>query len=274
MIFCVIMIGKHKNAVSLPKSKLTPDMLIVDNIHNLGRYVLLMRRVFTKPDNWRMFFRQFFNEAQALVVDSIGIISIISFFIGAVCCIQIQLNIFSPLLPRYTVGFSTREIMMLEFSSAIMSLILAGKVGSNIASEIGTMRITEQIDALEIMGINSANYLILPKITALVIFMPILVILSIAMGLIGGGVISWITGAPSVDNYIYGLQCFLKVGNIYYSIKKSMVFAFLITSIAADCGYHVKGGALQVGRASTRAVVTTSIMILLCDIILTQLLLN
>lgn len=248
--------------------------MLVKAIKNLGTYVLLMKKTFTKPDNGRMFWHQFFAESRSLVIDSIGIICLISFFIGAVCCIQIQLNLYSPLLPRYTIGFSTREIMMLEFSSAIMCLILAGKVGSNIASEIGTMRITEQIDALEIMGVNAANYIILPKIAALVIFMPILVIFSIAMGLLGGVAIAWLTGVPSVDTLVYGYQTFVNIGNIWYSIEKSCVFAFLIASIAAACGYNVKGGALQVGRASTRAVVMSSIMILLADIILTHLLLT
>ena len=249
-------------------------MFIITPIESLGRYVLLMKRTFSKPDRWSMFGRRFLHETNALVIDSIGIVCLISLFIGAVCCIQIQLNIFSPLLPRYTVGFTTREIMMLEFSSAIMSLILAGKVGSNIASEIGTMRITEQIDALEIMGVNSANYLILPKICALVFFMPILVILSIATGLVGGGITCMITDILSVDTYIYGLQTWFKESNIYYSIEKSYCFAFLIASISSYCGYYVRGGALQVGRASTRAVVTSSVMILLSDIVLTKLLLQ
>lgn len=249
-------------------------MFLLDSISSLGRYMMLMKKVFTRPDKWSLFGRQFIHEAQSLVIDSIGIVCLISLFIGAVCCIQIEMNIMSPLLPRYTTGFTTREIMMLEFSSAIMSLILAGKVGSNIASEIGTMRITEQIDALEIMGINSANYLILPKITALVIFMPILVIFSIAMGLVGGAIVAIMTNNPSLDNYIYGLQTWFKEGNIYYSIEKSLFFAFLITSISAYCGYYVRGGALQVGRASTKAVVTSSVMILLSDIVLTKLLLQ
>lgn len=249
-------------------------MIVLDQISAFGRYVMLMGRVFTRPDRWRSFGRQFITEANNLVIDSIGIVCLISLFIGAVCCIQIQLNIFSPLLPRYTVGFTTREIMMLEFSSAIMALILAGKVGSNIASEIGTMRITEQIDALEMMGVNSANYLILPKIVALVVFMPVLVILSIAMGLLGAWLLSWFLGAPSVDDLVYGYQTFLNVGNIWYSIEKSLFFAFLIASIASYYGYTVHGGALQVGRASTKAVVMSSIMILLSDIVLTKLLLQ
>lgn len=248
-------------------------MFIAGAIQTLGRYILLMRRVFSKPDNWSMFGRQFIAEAQKLVIDSIGIVCLISVFIGAVCVLQIVLNMGDAILPRYIIGFTTREIMMLEFSSAVMSLILAGKVGSNISSEIGTMRITEQIDALEIMGVNSANYIILPKIAALVVFMPILIILSIGTGLVGAALVTWITGDPAPDDFVDGLQTFFDPYHIYYSIEKGWFFAFLIASIASYCGYTVRGGALEVGKASTQAVVTSSILILMADIVLTQLLL-
>mgnify|MGYP002859949531 CR=1 FL=1 len=248
-------------------------MFIASAIQTLGRYILLMRRVFSKPDNWTMFGRQFVSEAQKLVIDSIGIVCLISVFIGAVCVLQIVLNMGDAILPRYIIGFTTREIMMLEFSSAVMSLILAGKVGSNISSEIGTMRITEQIDALEIMGVNSANYIILPKIAALVVFMPILIVLSIGTGLVGAALVSWITGEPAPDDFIDGLQTFFDPYHIYYSIEKGWFFAFLIASIASYCGYNVHGGALEVGKASTQAVVTSSVLILMADIVLTQLLL-
>lgn len=248
-------------------------MLISNAIETLGRYVLLMRRVFTKPDRWSMFGRQFVAESQKLVIDSIGIVCLISVFIGAVCAMQIVLNMGDAILPSYIIGFTTREMLMLEFSSAIISLILAGKVGSNIASEIGTMRITEQIDALEIMGVNSANYIILPKIVALVVFMPILVILSIASGLVGAYWLACLTGEPTPDSFITGIQTYFEVSHIDYSIKKGLFFAFLISSIAGYCGYNVRGGALEVGRASTRAVVTTSVLILMSDVILTQILL-
>ena len=248
-------------------------MFIASAIQTLGRYILLMRRVFSKPDNWTMFVRQFVSEAQKLVIDSIGIVCLISVFIGAVCVLQIVLNMGDAILPRYIIGFTTREIMMLEFSSAVMSLILAGKVGSNISSEIGTMRITEQIDALEIMGVNSANYIILPKIAALVVFMPILIVLSIGTGLVGAALVSWITGEPAPDDFIDGLQTFFDPYHIYYSIEKGWFFAFLIASIASYCGYNVHGGALEVGKASTQAVVTSSVLILMADIVLTQLLL-
>ena len=248
-------------------------MFLIKWIEDFGRYTRLMGRVFTKPDRWNMFGRQYIHECNGLVIDSIGVIGIISLFIGAVAVIQIQLNMFSPLLPRYTVGFATREILMLEFSSAMMCLILAGKVGSNIASEVGTMRVTEQIDALEIMGINSANYLLLPKVCAVVSLMPILVVLSIALGLVGGGLYAFLAGAPSVDDYVYGIQSFLNVGNIDYAIQKSMIFGFIITTVSGYFGYTVRGGALQVGRNSTQAVVISSIMILMADVISTKLLL-
>ena len=248
-------------------------MFLINWIKDFGRYVLLMKRVFTKPDRWNMFGRQYIQECNNLVIDSIGIIGIISLFIGAVCCIQIQMNLFNPLLPRYTIGFTTREILMLEFSSAMMCLILAGKVGSNIASELGTMRVTEQIDAMEIMGINSANFLILPKVCAVVSLMPILVILSIALGLTGGALLCMMTGAPTLDDYVFGIQTMVKVGNIWYAIEKSMVFGFIITTVSGYFGYTVKGGALQVGRNSTQAVVISSIMILMADVVCTKLLL-
>ena len=248
-------------------------MLIAQSIQNFGRYILLMQRVFSRPDNWKMLGRQFISESQKLVIDSIGIVCLISVFIGAVCVLQIVLNMGDAILPRYIIGYTTREILMLEFSSAIMSLILAGKVGSNIASEIGTMRITEQIDAMEIMGVNSANYIILPKIMSLVVFMPILIILSIGTGLVGACIVTWITGEPSPDAFIDGLQTLFEPYHIYYSIEKGFCFAFLISSIASFCGYTVKGGAIDVGKAATKAVVTSSILILMSDVILTQLLL-
>lgn len=248
-------------------------MLIAESIQNFGRYILLMQRVFSRPDNWKMLGRQFISESQKLVIDSIGIVCLISVFIGAVCVLQIVLNMGDAILPRYIIGYTTREILMLEFSSAIMSLILAGKVGSNIASEIGTMRITEQIDAMEIMGVNSANYIILPKIMSLVVFMPILIILSIGTGLVGACIVTWITGEPSPDAFIDGLQTLFEPYHIYYSIEKGFCFAFLISSIASFCGYTVKGGAIDVGKAATKAVVTSSILILMSDVILTQLLL-
>jgi len=184
-----------------------------------------------------------------------------------------QLNTASPFIPSYATGLATRDTLLLEFSSTIMCLILAGKVGSNIASEIGTMRITEQIDALDIMGVNSANYLILPKIIAFVAVIPCLVIVSMFFGIFGGYIIAYFTDIISVSDYTYGIQFAFVPYYITYSIIKAMVFAFLIVSITAFYGYKVQGGALEVGKASTSGVVVSSVMILMFNLILTQLLL-
>lgn len=249
-------------------------MPLIKSISNLGSYILLMTKVFSRPDRWSVFFKQLIQEVYKLIIDSIWIVVIISVFIGAVITIQTQLNMNSPLFPRYTVGLATRDVLLLEFSSAIMCLILAGKVGSNIASEIGTMRVTEQIDALEIMGVNSASYLILPKIGALVLFIPLLVVLSMFTGIFGGYLVALTTNMISVSTYIYGIQTTFIEYYVWYSIEKSLFFAFIIASIASYYGYYVRGGALEVGKASTNAVVMSSIIILLFDVILTKILLQ
>ncbi len=245
------------------------------SLHRMGEYTLLMKKSITLPDRWSMFFKQLIREIYKLGVDSLWIVIIISIFIGTVIAIQISLNISSPLIPKFTIGYTTREIILLEFSSSIMCLILAGKVGSNIASEIGTMRVTEQIDAMEIMGVNSANYLILPKIAGLMIFIPVLVIFSMFTGILGGIAASYLaTDGMTPASFEYGLQFYFNAFYITYSIIKSVVYAFIISSIAAYFGYFVKGGALEVGKASTNAVVMSSVMILLADVILTHLMLT
>jgi len=240
----------------------------------IGRYWLLMVKVFSLPDNWRMFFRQLPLELEKLGLRSLGIVGIISIFIGAILTIQTQLNTANPLLPRYTTGLVTRDTLLLEFSSTILCLILAGKVGSNIASEIGTMRITEQIDALEIMGVNSANYLILPKVVAFVVMIPFLVIISMFIGMIGGYCVGVFSDVITTSDFIYGIQYAFVPFYVTYSIIKSVVFAFIITSVSSFYGYYVRGGALEVGIASTRAVVHSSVLILLFNLILTDLLLT
>ncbi|HBT86345.1 MAG: ABC transporter permease [Fermentimonas sp.] len=246
-------------------------MSFIGSIENVGVYALLMRRVLSVPDRMREFMKEFIKGVYLLGVNSIWIVVIISFFIGAVIVMQIALNVDSPMLPRFTVGVVSREIILLEFSSTIMCLILSGKVGSNIASEIGTMRITGQVDVLDIMGVNSANYLILPKVAAFVAFMPVLVIFSMFMGLFGGYIICLVLGTPSVETYIYGIQAFFRESFIWYSIFKSMLFGFIIASVAGYFGYTVKGGALDVGKASTDSVVINSILILVTDLVFTQL---
>ncbi|MEZ5146642.1 MAG: ABC transporter permease [Bacteroidales bacterium] len=239
-----------------------------------GKYILIMLKVFRKPDKMKVFWRQLVIEINNLGIESLGIVAIISVFMGAVVAIQTAYNIDNPLLPLSLVGFTTRQSVILEFSPTIISLILAGKVGSRIASEIGTMRVTEQIDALEIMGINPANYLIFPKITAAMIFNPVVIILSMGFGIIGGYFVSVFTTLYTPQDYLDGLRLDFDGFTIAYATIKTIIFAFLITSIAGFEGYSVKGGAIDVGASSTRAVVWSSIMIILFNLILTHLLLS
>lgn len=237
-----------------------------------GSYLILMWRSLAIPDRMRMFFKRYTKEMSQLGVDSIGIVLLISFFIGAVISIQMKVNIQSPWMPRWVSGYTTREIMLLEFSSSIMCLILAGKVGSNIASELGTMRVTQQIDALDIMGVNSANYLILPKILGLVTMMPFLVIFSSALGILGAYSTAYIGHLLTPDDLTLGIQHSFNSWFIWMSILKSMFFAFIIASVSSYFGYTVEGGSVEVGKASTDAVVSSSVLILFSDVFLTQLL--
>ena len=240
---------------------------------HIGRYFLLMGKVFSRPEKASIYRRRIVYEMESLGFDSIGLTAIISVFIGAVITLQMSINLKSSFIPQYLIGYATRETMILEFASTVVALILAGKVGSNIASEIGTMRITEQIDALEIMGVNSASYLILPKIVATVLFFPFLTILSILIGILGGYLISVFTGIMIPADYVEGLVYDFKSYSIVYSLIKMAVFAYIITSVSAFCGYYAKGNSLEVGAASTRAVVASSIVIMIFNLILTQILL-
>ena len=249
-------------------------MVITKSFAQLGRYCLFLRRAFALPDKWGVFGRRTVQEISKLGIDSIPLVIIISLFIGAVCTIQMKLNTTSPLMPAYSVGLATRDIVLLEFSNSILCLILAGKVGSNIASEIGTMRVTEQIDALEIMGVNSTNFLVLPKIIGFVGFMPVLSVFCRGTSMFGGYCVALFTDMISVTRYTYGIQAYFNDWYVWYGLIKSLVFAFIIASVASFFGYNVKGGALQVGKASTNAVVSSSILILLFDVILTKLLLQ
>ena len=235
---------------------------------------MFLRKVFGRPDRWSVTMRRTFSEVMRLGVDSIPLVLLISIFIGAVITIQMQLNVNSPLIPAYSVGLATREIILLEFSNSILCLILAGKVGSNIASEIGTMRVTEQIDALDIMGINSANFLVLPKIIGFVLFMPVLVVFCITTSFIGGYGVAVFTDLIPVSRFLYGMQCMFQEWYVWYGLIKSLFFAFIVASVSSFYGYYVKGGALEVGKASTDGVVSSSVFILLFDVILTKLLLQ
>lgn len=243
-------------------------------LEQLGRYFILLKKVFSKPEKPSVYYKQTMFELVYLGLNSIGIIAIISFFMGAVITLQTAYNTENPIYPTYLIGLGCRDSILLEFSSTISALILAGKVGSNIASEIGTMRVTEQIDALEMMGVNSASYIILPKIIATLLFNPILTIISTIVGIVGGWIAGVLAGVITSEDFVYGLQYAFVPYYVTYSIIKTLFFAFIITSISAYHGYFVDGGSLEVGRASTKAVVFSSVIILLANVILTQLLLS
>jgi len=238
-----------------------------------GKYLIFLYKVFSKPEKFKIFLKETIKEIDNLGISSVGIVVIISIFIGAVITLQTRYNIESSWIPLYTVGLTVRDTILLEFSSTMVGLILAGKIGSNIASEIGHMRITEQIDAIEVMGINSANFLVLPKVIAAMLFNPFLTIISMVVGIFGGWLAVIITGVLSSADYIYGIQYWFIPYYITYAIVKTIVYAFIITSVPAFFGYYVEGGALEVGKASTKGVVYSCVFILLSDLIITQLML-
>lgn len=245
-------------------------------IENLGSYFMLIGKVFSKPQKLSVFWKLTVREIYDLGVNSLGIVTFISTFMGAVVAIQMAQNFqgASIPVPDAYIGYATKVVLVLEFSPTIMSLILVGKVGSYIASSIGTMRVTEQIDALDVMGINSANFLILPKIIACVFFNPLLVMISIGFGLLGGYYIGVFTKLWSAADFITGLQMNMATKLFVYTFLKTMVFAFVIATIPAYYGYKVKGGSLEVGRSATTAVVWTSVAIIVINLILTQTILS
>ncbi|MAO33422.1 MAG: ABC transporter permease [Flavobacteriales bacterium] len=242
-------------------------------LKHVGVYVIMIKKTISVPEKWGPFKKQLLLELSKVGLNSIGIVLFISFFVGGVVSIQTALNLQSPLLPKYLVGLASRDSLILEFSPTMISLILAGKVGSSIASEIGSMRVSEQIDALEIMGVNSASFLILPKIIACLFFFPFLVILSMGIGMLG----AWI-GALSVNittvDFLYGLKYEFISFYITYAIIKTLFFAFIVSSISAYFGYYAQGGAISVGKSSTEAVVYSSVFILVFNFILTKLILT
>lgn len=242
-------------------------------VYNIGKYFLLLKQVLTQPERFKVYSKRVSNEWEVIGLNSMGIVGILSVFMGAVIALQTASNMDSPLLPKYTIGYITRSSTILEFSPTIISLILAGKVGSNIASEIGTMRVTEQIDALDIMGINSASYLILPKLIAAVTILPFLIVMSMALSILGGYFAVTSSNLCSHEEFVFGLRAFFNEGNIVYALVKTMVFAFIIVSVSAFYGYFTKGGALDVGKSSTQGVVWSTIAILIANFILTQLIL-
>lgn len=243
-------------------------------LEHIGKYFMMLKQVFKAPQKWKVFRETLFREIDDLGLKSLGIIMFISFFIGGVVAIQTALNVESPFIPKYLIGFATKRSMILEFGPTFSSIILAGKVGSYIASSIGTMRVTEQIDALEVMGVNSLSYLVLPKVTATLFFYPFIVLIAMVLGIIGGSLAGYMTGLFFHVDYINGIQLDFNPYFIKYALIKTVVFAFVIATIPAYHGYYVKGGSLEVGRASTQAVVWTSVVIILLNYFLTQMLLG
>ncbi|MBQ2966108.1 MAG: ABC transporter permease [Bacteroidales bacterium] len=240
---------------------------------NVGRYFLFLKMVFRKPEKWKLLWRQFVIEADKLILSSILIVGVISLFIGGVLVIQTASNLENPIIDKMYIGYMVRESLILEFCSTMIALILAGKMGSNIASEIGSMRITEQIDAMDMMGVNSAGFLVLPKVLAATVLSPLLMLLSLALGLLGGWIVVEATHIIPPPSYITGIKAFYNGFYIFYSCFKMSLFCFMISSISAFNGYYAKGGSLGVGRSSTQSIVAVSILILLFDLIVTQLML-
>ena len=243
-------------------------------IEHIGKYFMMLKQVFKKPQRARVFREALFREIDELGLKSLGIIAFISFFIGGVIALQTALNLNNPFIPKTLIGFAAKRSIILEFAPTFCSIILAGKVGSYITSSIGTMRVTEQIDALEVMGINSLNYLVLPKIISTVFFYPFLIILGMFLGIFGGWVAGNLSGLFAGIDYIAGIQMDFQPFLIQYAMIKTLIFAFLIATVPAYHGYYVKGGSLEVGKASTQSVVWTIVVIVIANYILTQLLLT
>ncbi|MBB6610457.1 ABC transporter permease [Pontibacter sp. Tf4] len=242
-------------------------------LKHFGKYIMFMGSLVTRSESPRILFNRTIDEAILIGINSIFIVAIVSTFIGAVTCVQISYNLTNAFIPRSTIGFMVREMTILELAPTITSIVLAGKVGSSIASGLGTMQITEQVDALEVMGINSENYLVLPKIIAALLVFPMLVILSMFLSIAGGFVAGTLTNALTAQEYITGIRDAFIPYNIVFALIKSVVFAFLISSISSFRGYNTSGGALEVGSASTAAVTQSVIAVLIADYVCAQLLL-
>lgn len=232
---------------------------------HFGAYLLMLKNMFTKPENWRMYWKELMHQCVEIGIGSLPIVVIISLFLGAVTTVQTAYQLVSPLVPAATIAQIVRDSMILELSPTVVSIVLAGVVGSKIASELGNMRVSEQIDAQEIMGINTKNYLVFPKIIASLLVIPCLIVMSAALGIWGGRTAAAMTGILATDIFDMGLRSNLNLYNLTFSLYKAYTFAFIISSIPAYYGYNVKGGALEIGRASTTAVVVSCILILFAD---------
>ncbi len=240
---------------------------------HFGTYLLMLKGMFTKPENWRMYWKEFMHQCVEIGVGALPIVVIISLFLGAVTTVQTAYQLVSPLVPAQTIAQIVRDSMILELSPTVVSIVLAGVVGSKIASELGNMRISEQIDALEIMGINTKSYLIMPKILGSLVVIPCLIVISAVLGIWGGRTAGAMSGILATDIFDKGLRQNLNIYNINFALYKSYTFAFILSSIPAYFGYNVKGGSLEIGRASTSAVVVSCILILFADYALASLLL-
>ena len=240
---------------------------------HIGRYFLMIQRIFGKSTKWSIMKKLILTDIDTLIIGSLGIVSFISFFVGGVVAIQTALNMENPLLPRYLMGFATRQSVILEFAPTFISVIMAGKVGSYITSSIGTMRVTEQIDALEVMGINTYNYLIFPKIVAL-LFYPFVITIAMFLGIVGGYIACVYGGFSSSAEFIEGIQLDFIPFHVTYSFVKTFLFALLLATIPSYHGYFLRGGALDVGKASTTSFVWTSVAIIIVNYIITQILLT
>ncbi len=248
-------------------------MMLIRYLSQIGRYFLMIAEVFKKQTKWSVMKTLIFKEIDDLIIGSLGIVAFISFFVGGVVAIQTALNLTNPLIPKYLIGFATRQSIILEFAPTFISIIMAGKMGSFITSSIGTMRVTEQIDALEVMGVNSLNYLVFPKLIALLLY-PFLIGIAMFLGVLGGYIASVYGGFGSSSEFIDGLQKEFIPFHITYAFIKTLIFALILATIPSFHGYYMKGGALEVGKASTVSFVWTSVMIILMNYILTQLLLT
>ena len=238
-----------------------------------GRYFLFLRQVFRKPEKWKIFWKQAVLESDKLILSSITIVGVISVFIGGVLVIQTASNLENPIIDKMYVGYMVRESLVLEFCSTMIALILAGKMGSSIASELGSMRITEQIDAMNMMGVNPAGFLVLPKITVATLLSPFLMLFSFVLGIFGGYIVVRATGIIATAQYVTGLKYCYNGFYVFYSCFKMSLFCFIISSVSAFNGYYAKGGSLGVGYSSTRSIIIASILILMFDLIVTQLML-
>ena len=242
--------------------------------NHFGRYLLMLKGMFSVPENFKMYWKEFMHQCNDIGIGSFGIVSIISVFIGAVSAVQTAYQLVSPIIPRETIATIVRDTVILEFAPTLVCIVLAGVIGSKIASELGNMRVSEQIDALEIMGINTKAYLVLPKIAAAMLTIPLLVIISMVLGITGGRLAGVASGILSGDTFDRGLvQNFIPY-DVIFALIKSYTFAFIISSIPAYYGYYVKGGALEIGRSSTKSVVVSCVVLLFADYLLSQLLLS